>query len=85
MIITSKKVTIIKATETNKFQLDFITDNPKDKIIMAQVYPLYEVSEEVIQGEVKFLTLWEGTEYDNIGDWTQLQAINRINHILINL
>jgi len=82
MIITPTNVTVIQAVTTNKFQLDFINDNPKDKTIIAQVYPLDSVNESVIQGQVRFLTLWEGTEYDNIGNWTQQQANDRIIELL---
>jgi hypothetical protein len=82
MIITPTNVTVIEAVTTNKFQLDFINDNPKDKTIIAQVYPLDSVNESVIQGQVRFLTLWEGQEYDNIGNWTQQQANDRIIELL---
>jgi len=82
MIITPTNVTVIEAVTTNKFQLDFINDSPKDKTIIAQVYPLDSVNESVIQGQVRFLTLWEGQEYDNIGNWTQQQANDRIIELL---
>jgi len=82
MIITPTNVTVIQAVITNKFQLDLINDSPKDKTVVAQVYPLDEVTEEPIQGIVKFLTLWEGDSYDAIGNWTQSQAESRIIEIL---
>jgi hypothetical protein len=82
MIITPTNVTVIQAVVTNKFQLDLINDSPKDKTVIAQVYPLDEITEEPIQGAVKFLTLWEGIEYDNIGNWTQEQANDKIIEIL---
>jgi len=82
MIITPTNVTVIQAVETTKFQLDFINDSPKDKTVIAQVYPLDAVTEQVIQGQVRFLTLWEGTAYDAIGNWTQQQAETRIVEIL---
>ena len=84
MIITPTNVTVIQAVETTKFQLDFINDSPKDKTVVAQVYPLDEITEQPIQGQVKFLTLWEGVEYDNIGNWTQQQANDKIIEILVS-
>ena len=84
MIITPTNVTIIEAVITNKFQLDFINDSPKDKKVVAQVYPLDE-SEVPIQGQVRFLTLWEGVQYDVIGNWTQQEANDRIIELLTNL
>jgi hypothetical protein len=82
MIITPTNITVIEAVTTNKFQLDFINDSPKDKTVIAQVYPLNSVNETVIQGQVRFLTLWEGQEYDNIGNWTQEQAEDKIIELL---
>jgi hypothetical protein len=82
MIITPTNVTVIQAVETTKFQLDFINDSPKDKTVVAQVYPLDEITEQPIQGQVRFLTLWSGDEYDAIGNWTQQQAETRIVEIL---
>lgn len=82
MIITPTNVTVIQAVITNKFQVDFINDSPKDKTVVAQVYPLDEVTEQPIQGQVRFLTLWEGDEYDEIGNWTQQQADAKIVELL---
>lgn len=84
MIITPTNVTVIQAVITNKFQLDFINDSPKDKTVVAQVYPLDEVTELPIQGQVRFLTLWSGDEYDAIGNWTQQQANDKIIEILVS-
>lgn len=84
MIITPTNVTVIQAVETNKFQLDLINDSPKDKTVIAQVYPLDEITEQPIQGQVRFLTLWSGDEYDAIGNWTQQQANDKIIEILVS-
>ena len=84
MIITPTNVTVIQAVITNKFQLDLINDSPKDKTVVAQVYPLDEITEEPIQGQVRFLTLWSGDEYDAIGNWTQQQANDKIIEILVS-
>ena len=84
MIITPTNVTVIQAVETTKFQLDFINDSPKDKTVIAQVYPLDEITEQPIQGQVRFLTLWSGDEYDAIGNWTQQQANDKIIEILVS-
>ena len=32
-------------------------------------------------GQPFFLTLWEGTEYDEIGEWTTQNVIDRINSL----
>ena len=77
MIITPTNVTVIQAVITNKFQLDLINDSPKDKTVVAQVYPLDEVTELPIQGQVRFLTLWSGDEYDAIGEWTESNAVDQ--------
>ena len=84
MIITPTNVTVIQAVITNKFQLDLINDSPKDKTVVAQVYPLDEITEQPIQGQVRFLTLWSGDEYDAIGNWTQQQANDKIIEILVS-
>jgi len=84
MIITPTNVTVIQAVETTKFQLDFINDSPKYKTVVAQVYPLDVTTEQPIQGQVKFLTLWSGDEYDLIGNWTQQQANDKIIEILVS-
>ena len=84
MIITPTNVTVIQAVITNKFQLDLINDSPKDKTVIAQVYPLDEITEQPIQGQVRFLTLWSGDEYDAIGNWTQQQANDKIIEILVS-
>lgn len=83
MIITPTNVTVIQAVVTNKFQLDLINDSPKDKTVVAQVYPLDEITEQPLQGQVRFLTLWSGDEYDAIGNWTQQQANDKIIELLI--
>ena len=85
MIITPTNVTVIQPVQTTKFQIDFINDSPKDKTVVAQVYPLDEITEQPIQGQVRFLTLWEGVQYDVIGNWTQQEANDRIIELLTNL
>jgi hypothetical protein len=82
MIILDQSVIVVQPVSTDKFTIDLITDSPKDKTVIAQVYPLDEVTEVPIQGTVKFLTLWEGTEYDSIGNWTQEQAEDKIIELL---
>lgn len=82
MIILNQSVIVVQPVSTHKFNIDLITDSPKDKTVIAQVYPLDEVTEEPIQGTAKLLTLWEGVEYDNIGNWTQEQANDKIIEML---
>ena len=62
--------------------MDFINDSPKDRLVLAQVYPLDLVTEQPIQEQARFLHLWEGAEYDAIGDWTQDDANARIIALL---
>ena len=83
MISLNQSVIVVQPVTTHKFTIDLITDFPKDRTVIAQVYPLDEVSEEPIQGTVKFLTLWKDEDYDNIGNWTQEQAENKIIELLM--
>ena len=52
--------------------LDFaIIDHPSKKTAMAKIFPC-----------PKPLILWQGTDYDNIGDYTQAQVDSRITELL---
>lgn len=63
---------IINPPEIKLNELNFIfTDNPKAKLIMAQVYGL------PIQ-----IPVWTNSDYDLIGDWTKSQAEQKIQTLL---
>lgn len=54
----------------NELNLTF-TDNPKNKLISAH-----------IQGLPVQLSIWSGSDYDLIGDWTKSQAEKKIESLL---
>jgi hypothetical protein len=63
---------IFNPPELNLNELHFIfIDNPKAKIISAQ-----------IQGLPLNIPIWNGNEYDLIGDWTKSQAETKISELL---
>lgn len=64
---TTKKYPEITIQELDVMFLDFCLH----KYVTARILPC-----------PKTLTLWEGIEYDRIGDWTQKQAENRLLEIL---
>lgn len=49
----------------------FLIDHPSRKIVLAKLHPALSP-----------LPLWRGKEYDEIGDYTQLQVENRIKQLL---
>jgi len=56
-----KKATI-PPFELNELNVAFI-DRPSDRTVSVKILPF-----------PKEIVLWEGEEYDDIGDWTQAQA-----------
>lgn len=64
---TIKKFPPITITELDVMFLDFCLK----KYVTAKILPC-----------PKTITLWEGLEYDAIGDWTQRQAEERLLQIL---
>jgi hypothetical protein len=36
---------------------------------------------KVMTKELGFITLWEGDEYDTIGQWTDIDVVNRIKEL----
>jgi hypothetical protein len=63
---------IINPPEIKLEELNLVfVDNPKNKILSAQIPPL-PVN----------ITIWGGSEYDLIGDWTKSQAEKKLETIL---
>ena len=62
-----------KTAVITKIELISITDIPNDRVVAVVKIPNMADRE---------LILWEGVEYDSIGDWTQEQANSRIIELL---
>ena len=71
MIILDKPVSVI-AFETNELKPVFV-DSSEHKHVHAY-----------FSGFGRPLILWEGSAYDSIGDWTEVQAKARILELLGN-
>lgn len=55
-----------------------------DKITIASMYDFPE--RKIVQAntrEIGVIVLWEGAEYDAIGQWTDTDVINRINELYV--
>ena len=74
-MILNKPVTITnKAFSKTITEVNIILiDDSKNKTVKVQLQPFFDV-----------ITLWEGDEYDAVGDYTQTQAENKIYTILGN-
>lgn len=55
------------------YELGAIVDSAAGKSVMATVTTVFGVDQ---------LVLWEGGAYDQIGNWTQEQALARIDEML---
>jgi hypothetical protein len=66
-----KDITVIKEVKktVDKITVFEITDNPIRKSVIAKT------------SQIGPITLWEGDDYDAIGQWTDTDAINRINEL----
>lgn len=51
------------------------TDNPKDKIVSANIEIIAEYT------QTQSIILFEGSTYDAIGQWTDIDIINRIKEL----
>lgn len=60
-----------RTISADKIIIEFIIDNYAQKKIIAQT--------KSILGQI---VLWEGAEYDAIGQWTDQDVINRIKEIV---
>ena len=60
-------ITIPQQTITTQvINIDIVVDYPEAKRVQAQTK------------ELGVITLWEGTAYDTIGQWTDTDVINRV-------
>jgi hypothetical protein len=75
-IILDKDIYAQEPILTNEVSYETIIDNSALKVVATEVtlksYPLI----------TKSLILWEGAEYDKIGQWTDEQAEARIKELL---
>ena len=72
MILSSPVTLSVNNDQVLITDLDiFIMDRPSRKIAIARVAPFLQP-----------ITLWRGAEYDNAGDYTQVQVEQRILEIL---
>lgn len=60
---------ISKTTVADSYELGHITDSSVGRTVSAQVSTAFGLID---------LVLWQGEEYDDIGDWTQDDAEARI-------
>lgn len=68
---TPKNIVIIPeiVNQFNEIIIEEMIDRPSEKRVRVRLQRLGEI------------TLWEGEEYDNIGQWTDQDVINRLNQI----
>ncbi len=71
-MILNKEIIFQNEIKTNEFNLVRVVD----ETINRQVYCILNYN-----GIDKYVLLWEGTEYDAIGQWTDVDVINRLNEI----
>lgn len=70
VVITREETTLL----TNKISVDSITDDGNRVVSRISFFSS--------TGLTRLLTLWEGQDYINIGDWTDLDVENRIKELL---
>lgn len=76
LVIQFNEPKVVKTVPQQNFTADKITitemtDDPVNKKVTIRT-----------DGQPFFLTLWEGAEYDLIGDWTNQDVIDRVNQIV---
>jgi hypothetical protein len=59
-------------THTSEIKISYITDNPNIKVVSA-----------FILGK-GLVILWEGTAYDEIGQWTDVDVTNKLHELFPN-
>ena len=59
-----------KSKDINSLTVRFFTDSPSEKVVKCYTH---EIDDEII--------LWEGDDYDTIGQWTDTDAQNRLLEI----
>lgn len=65
---------ISKTITADYYELGPIIDRANERIVQATVTTVFGVDQ---------LVLWEGDAYDAIGNWTQEQALEKIDELLI--
>lgn len=68
-----EKTVVVRPAETKKLTkltIDRVTDVPSEKKVYARVKEI-----------VNIITLWSDDEYDNIGQWTDVDVVNRIHQM----
>lgn len=70
--VTIENIPAVVVT-ANSIEIDYFVDSPRQKIVIA--YPTRETRKP------RQIILWQGDEYDAIGQWTETDAINRIREI----
>jgi len=68
---TPQDIVIIKEVKNtiNELEVIELVDSPQSKIVWAVTIQLGKI------------TLWEGAEYDAIGQWTDADVVNRLNEL----
>lgn len=74
-IILQQEISIM----VNGFTSPVITDNLLEKIVTAKINL---IANDKQQYDYPPMILWQGEEYNNIGQWTDEDANNRIIEIL---
>lgn len=59
-----------RSVKSNRVIITEMIDKPKEKKVIAYT-----------EGLPGYVILWEGSDYDAIGDWTNQNVIDRINEI----
>lgn len=78
-IILSKTIDARSSILTDKVSYTTITDSQDYKTVVTEVLMAYDELGNPIN---RILVLWEGEEYDAIGQWTDEQAEARIKELL---
>jgi len=78
-IILSKTIDARSSILTDKVSYTTITDSQDYKTVVTEVLMAYDELGNPIK---RLLVLWQGEEYDAIGQWTDEQAEARIKQLL---
>lgn len=78
-IILSKTIDARSSILTDKVSYSTISDSQDYKTVVTEVLMAYDELGNPIK---RLLVLWQGEEYDAIGQWTDEQAEQRIKELL---
>lgn len=69
---TTKTITTrpVEIQQLSSITIERIVDDPNNKIVLVFIKELYDP-----------ITLWCGNDYDNIGQWTDNDVINKLNSL----